>query len=610
MINITHNHIDLLINDDNKDIYQITSTFNQNYKDYNISTVNLGECENILKKQYNININDSLILFKIEYYVEGLNIPIIEYEVFHPDTNENLDLTYCKDIKINISIPVSIDEDKLIQYNSSSDYYHDICYISETENNTDITLYDRKIEYNENNMSLCEKNCEYEEYNLTTKRVRCECDIKTKINEYSEIVFDFDKLKDKFLDIEEHSNIGVIKCYKILFKKEGLIYNIGSYILLLIIFLQIIFAIIFCLKGYKSLFDIITEIFKLKRQYENNKKRKFKISEENKLNKVKVNKIKNKESYNNLNKKINNPLKRMKKNYIISENSIKTQEFINLKKNKKEKKNKIYFFPSIYDKDKDKDKDNTKKIFIKKSDIYDKTTKQNKEKKDYNEYELNFLLYIDALKYDNRTFCQYYFSLIKINNLFFFAFYPNLDYNSKIIKISLFFVSLSLYFAINTLFFTDDTMHKIYEEEGVFNIIYQIPQIIYSSLISTLINFILKNLSLSQSYILEIKREKAFKILSTKISNVMKCLKIKFFLYFILSFLFLLIFWYYISCFCVVYTNTQIHLIKDTFISFSLSLLYPFLISLIPGFLRIDSLKDENKNKEIMYKISKILQLI
>ena len=153
-------------------------------------------------------------------------------------------------------------------------------------------------------------------------------------------------------------------------------------------------------------------------------------------------------------------------------------------------------------------------------------------------------------------------------------------------------------------------MHKIYEEEGVFNIIYQIPQIIYSSLISTLINFILKNLSLSQSYILEIKREKAFKILSTKISNVMKCLKIKFFLYFILSFLFLLIFWYYISCFCVVYTNTQIHLIKDTFISFSLSLLYPFLISLIPGFLRIDSLKDENKNKEIMYKISKILQLI
>ena len=596
LINITNNHIDLLINDDNKNIYQITSTFNQNYKDYNISTVNLGECENILKKQYNININDSLILFKIDYYVEGLNIPIIEYEVFHPDTKESLNLTYCKDLKINISIPVSIDEDKLIQYNSSSDYYHDICYISETENNTDITLYDRKIEYNENNMSLCEKNCEYEEYNLTTKRVRCECDIKTKINEYSEIVFDFDKLKDKFLDIEEHSNIGVIKCYKILFKKEGLIYNIGSYILLLIIFLHFIFSIIFCTKGYKSLYDIMKIIIKLKKRDITTEKSKIRNSERVKL------KSKTKKNQSDIRIiKINCPIKKLPKNNNNSEQSNKSIQFLNLNSKKRKNNKKLYIMNSI---------ENSKKTIISINKKINEKYKGIIIKLDYTEYELNSLPYIKALKYDKRNYWQYYCSLIKTNNILLFSFYPNFDYNSRIIKISLFFVSFSLYFTINTLFFTDSTMHKIYEDEGDFDYIYQIPQILYSSIISGIINYFIKLISLSQRNILELKRETIIKSLLIKSSKIVKCLNIKFVLYFILSYLLLFFFWYYISCFCAVYKNTQTYLIIDTLTSFSLSLVYPFFLCLFAGFFRIPSLTSKTKNKDFIYKISKFLQIL
>ena len=158
------------------------------------------------------------------------------------------------------------------------------------------------------------------------------------------------------------------------------------------------------------------------------------------------------------------------------------------------------------------------------------------------------------------------------------------------------------------LFFNDSTLHKIYEDAGIFNIIYQIPQILYSTIISSTINIILKYLSLSEKNILEIKNEK--KNIDLKAKNILKCLKIKFFLFFSLSFFFLSIFWYYLSSFCAIYRNTQNHLIKDTLICFGLTLLYPFGLCLLPGIFRIPSLKAPEKNREYMYKISKIIQNI
>ena len=57
----------------NNTIYQITSSFNQNNKDYNnVSSIKLCECENILKEKYKIPKNNSLIIFKIEHFVKGL----------------------------------------------------------------------------------------------------------------------------------------------------------------------------------------------------------------------------------------------------------------------------------------------------------------------------------------------------------------------------------------------------------------------------------------------------------------------------------------------------------------------------------------------------------
>ena len=174
----------------------------------------------------------------------------------------------------------------------------------------------------------------------------------------------------------------------------------------------------------------------------------------------------------------------------------------------------------------------------------------------------------------------------------------------------MFFFSFSLYYTINALFFTDDTIHEIHQSSGKFDFIYQLPQILYSSLISAFINALIKFLSLTEKNILSLKNESWSKYYEKKIENVIKCLKIKFILFYLLAFIFLIFFWFYLSCFCAVYKNTQIYLIEDTLISFGLSLLYPFGLNLIPGFFRIPSLKASNKNKEAMYKLSLIIQLI
>jgi hypothetical protein len=229
-------------------------------------------------------------------------------------------------------------------------------------------------------------------------------------------------------------------------------------------------------------------------------------------------------------------------------------------------------------------------------------------KKNLTDYEMNKLKYKDAIELDKRTYLQYYWSLLKTKQLLIFTFYFNKDYNSYIIKITLFLFAFALYLTVSALFFNDDTIHRIYQDQGLFNFVYNIPQIFYSSIISALINIIVKSLSLSEKEIVAIKKESNPISLNIKIIKVIHCLQLKFILFFIISNAFLFLFWFYISCFCAVYRNTQFHLMKDTLLSFFVSLLYPFIINLIPIFMRIPAIKA--KNKELLYKISKIVQLI
>ena len=555
----------------NNSLIQLSSSYNQNNLIYeNISTILLSDCEISLKKEYNISENETLFILKIEQYTEGLLFPIISYEVFHPITKELLDLNSCNNTKINLLIPVKIDENKLIKYNLSSEYYNDKCHPASTEKSTDIILEDRIKEYYNNNLSLCESNCEYTEYNINTKKALCECNVKTKFDFLSEIKVDKNKLLDKFKNLNKALNLEVIKCYYILFTKNGFTKNIGNYIILLIILYYLFSVIYFSVKGYKSFMNKIEKIIKRQNKIEN-------------------------ESRNNINdliidEKINN-------------NNNKKAPQKKKKKKKKSSKSKLVEI------------NKNSAIKISSKDIINNNSSNNLNNNvmnypQYDDYEINNLPYEEALIIDKRTYVQYYISLLKTNHLLVFTFINWDDYNTNIIKICLFFFTFSLFFTINALFFNDSSMHKIYEEEGKYNFIYQLPQILYSAIISTLVNYFIKFLSLSEKKIVEIRKQKKLKEFDDKEENILKSIKLKFLLFFIFSLLFLLFFWYYISCFCAVYYNTQFALIKDTIISFILPFLYQLAIYLVPGIIRIPSLKESYNKGKYKYNFSKILQFL
>ena len=160
---------------------------------------------------------------------------------------------------------------------------------------------------------------------------------------------------------------------------------------------------------------------------------------------------------------------------------------------------------------------------------------------------------------------------------------------------------------MSILFYNYKTLHKIYKENGKFNFIYQLPQIIYSAIITGVISTIVNRLGLIENNILMIKNSLIDEMEKEKQKqlNMILCKLLSFF---IVTYILLFFFWIYSASFCLVYENTQIHLIKEAVISFSTSFMTPFVIYLFPGFFRIKSLKNEKDQKKYMYNFSKFLQ--
>ena len=222
--------------------------------------------------------------------------------------------------------------------------------------------------------------------------------------------------------------------------------------------------------------------------------------------------------------------------------------------------------------------------------------------------ELNDLEYKYAIKIDFRSFFQYYWSFLKQTHPIIFTFITKNDYNLFLLKVSLFTLSFGLNITMNALFFSDNSMHKLYVDNGKFDFVYNLPQTLYSALFSGFLSFLFEKLSMSEENLLKFKEIKIDdNEIFIKKEKEIKYLIIKSYLYFLCGIIILLFFWYYLCCFCAVYHNTQIPLIKDTLISFSLGLLYPFPLTLIPTIIRIPSLKKKNT---CLFRISRIVTFV
>ena len=172
---------------------------NQNNNSFgNMSIIDLGECEKELKDIYKINQSLSLIMLKIEYYLNDSLIPIIGYEVYEPNNLTLLNLSLCNSSDIYLYIPVKIDENNLFKYDPNSKYYTSKCFSYTTEDGTDIILKDRQKEFSDKNLSLCENKCNHMGYDSINKQSSCFCKMKNEIEKLSEIMNNPNKLSNEF----------------------------------------------------------------------------------------------------------------------------------------------------------------------------------------------------------------------------------------------------------------------------------------------------------------------------------------------------------------------------------------------------------------------------
>ena len=240
-----YNGNDEIINAE-KMIITLTSLDNQKInKNNNITSIDFGQCESILINNYS---KKDLYIKIIQVSQEGMKIPKIEYDVYNkisPSNFKKLNLTeICGDNKIFLSIPMELTEN-LDKLNSSSGYYNDICYTTISDSGTDITLKDRKREYIDKNITICQDDCDFSEYNYRAQKVICSCNVKESSLSFNNICIDKSKLLKNFIDIKNIANLNILICYKNLLYKNGIIKNIGSYIILIIILFHIICIFIF-----------------------------------------------------------------------------------------------------------------------------------------------------------------------------------------------------------------------------------------------------------------------------------------------------------------------------------------------------------------------------
>ena len=228
-----------------------------------------------------------------------------------------------------------------------------------------------------------------------------------------------------------------------------------------------------------------------------------------------------------------------------------------------------------------------------------------KQQEEYlSDFELNELEYEEAVNLDKRTFLQIYFSTLKREHIILFTFFSCNDYNLLYIKIARFIILFSTDMAMNVFFFSDESMHKLFLNYGKYNFVQQIPQIVYSTVISQILEVFLCYLSMTDKYIYEMKK---LDNNAKKIAQIFKYIRLKLIFFFIFTFLLFMFYWYTVASFCATYQNTQITFIKDSFISFTIGIIYPVIIYLIPSALRLCALKNEKKKLKYVYKLSDLI---
>ena len=500
--------------------------------------VDLGNCPEIVRIKYGIKSASNIIYKVVDLTFNGTRY--VDFDLYNTDDLETpLNKSYCENQTIKIINPpldfldnfenieeletfFQIMKEGIDIFNAYSPIYNDPCFPLSVLNKYDLTLRDRRNFIAKQEFPLCEEGCQYEGENLKTFQVICYCQIKT--DEEREPIAN--KIKTGFLSLKNRNNFEVLKCYKLVFSSKGQKYNFFSYIYIFLFVLNIFFIILTEIYYDDKLKKLINECkeyivknnsnnekeknieFKKLREIYIKQNKNKKLTEEEKLKSVAIERCKNEKILNvfiAINNKDND-----NDNNIESEINSITDNNNNTNNNGFDNKIKDFFICII---------NGISHIFnrfilficgddeIKYYYVFLIYVYQKKERKQFLiEQELNGLDYEYYINIENRKWYEIYISLFKESYDFIktFLIYKE-DYQFYTLKIIIYINSIILSIIINITFYTDDTMHKIYEDDGKYNLLYRLPKIFISDLSMAFISKLLEYLIDFQDYFIDIK---------------------------------------------------------------------------------------------------------
>ena len=175
-----------------------------------------------------------------------------------------------------------------------------------------------RIRYIYQNYSLCNQECTYNNINLENMTIACNCSVKQSLGfEITPLNLEEEK-KSSFMD----SNIGVLRCYNLVFSFENKLNNIGFLIFIVLLIMNAIFLILYYIKGIKSVLKyMFNEMVKYGYLKKNNKMFFEDNSKNNNEEELKKKDIKKR------NKKISNPIKKNKNKEKDNKNNKQNKKY-------------------------------------------------------------------------------------------------------------------------------------------------------------------------------------------------------------------------------------------------------------------------------------------
>ena len=498
----------------------------------NNTQINLGECEKVLRKVYNIPSDEDLFIGELDYHQNNSSSNLKEYSVYDIRGKE-LDINICKDAPIMISSSILsyiddinledakhfYDEYGINIFNTSEEIFINQCSSFSFEGK-DMTVSDRR-DLLMKNISLCDEGCQLTNLNFNTNQFECGCFMN---NNGSNLSTSSKRLSNNNDNYKKSNNFYLFSCYNIIIKFQIKLTNYANWFIIASLILMFIFLLIFkCIQ--------LNQIFSFCYQY-TNYPTKYSI-------------IQDKVVLSNTSKTENDKI------YTTKEDTM-TNNKIN---------------------------DNMTKYSI--SQMFTEFSFEDAIKYDKRSF---WLFFIQSLKEKNIIT-----STIMNDSIF----YPlSLRLIMLIFMIEAFHFSNALFYTGK---YISARFYEVDKISFACFIKQELPRTIYASLLCIVfgkISLIITSIRKKFVNTLSKRNKQNFEY---KISQLLKILKTRIILFHITVFLLLILFWYFLIIFCNIYQNTQLSLIISSLISLLINLILVFIISFIFGLIRHCGLTIKNK---------------